>query len=144
MSKGTVQVQIDTRDLHRAVDAAKAAASPPAVTNALVLAMAVIQKGAQNRAPHKTGALARSIQLEVTGPTSVSVGTDSPYSFVQEFGATIRAHKQKLEFVGSRNGLTFVKKVTIRAQPYFLPAFNQDTPAAESAFGDEFDRTFMR
>lgn len=144
MSKGTVQVQFDTKDLHRAVDAAVAACSPPAVTGALVAAMQVIQRGAQDRAPKKTGALARSIQLEVTGPTSVSVGTDSPYSFTQEFGATIRAHKQKLEFVGSREGLVFVRKVTIRAQPYFLPAFNQDTPAAESAFGDEFDSTFMK
>jgi len=144
MSKGTVRVQFDVQDVRRAVDAAIAAASPPAVTDALVAAMTVIQKGAQNRAPRKSGALARSIELEITGPTSVSVGTDSPYSFVQEFGATIRAHKQKLEFVGSRNGLTFVRKVTIRAQPYFLPAFTQDTPAAEAAFGDEFDRNFLK
>ena len=120
MSKGTVRINLDTKDVHRAVDAAIAACEPPAVTDALVAAMTVIQKGAQDRAPHKTGALARSIELQVTGPTSVSVGTDSPYSFVQEFGATIRA------------------------QPYFLPAFTQDSPAAETAIGDEFDRNFTK
>jgi HK97 gp10 family phage protein len=143
MSKGTVRINLDTKDVHRAVDAAIAACEPPAVTDALVAAMTVIQKGAQDRAPHKTGALARSIELQVTGPTSVSVGTDSPYSFVQEFGATIRAHKQKLEFNG-KSGVVFVRKVTIRAQPYFLPAFTQDSPAAETAFGDEFDRNFTK
>jgi len=143
MSKGTVRVQIDIKDVLRALEAAREAAEPPGVTDALVAAMTVIQKGAQSRAPHKSGALARSIELEVTGPTSVSVGTDSPYSFVQEFGATIRAHKQKLEFKG-KNGVVFVRKVTIRAQPYFLPAFNQDSPAAESAFGDVFDRNFTK
>lgn len=143
MSKGTVRVQIDLKDVHRAVDAAIAAASPPAVTDALVAAMEVYQASARSRAPKRSGALAASIQLEVTGPTSVSVGTDSPYSIVQEFGATIRPHKQFLKFAGN-GGVKFVRKVTIRPQPYFLPAFDSDTPSAERAFGDEFDRNFTK
>lgn len=142
MSKGTVHLQFDTKDVHRALDAATRASTPPAVTDALEAAMVVYQRSAQRRAPRKTGALAESIQVERNGET-VSVGTDSPYSLVQEFGATIRAKKQKLEFTG-RNGIVFVRKVKIQAQPYFLPAFDSDTPAAEQAFGDVFDRNFTR
>ena len=143
MSKGTVRIQIDLKDVHRAVDAAIAAASPPAVTDALVAAMRVYQKSAQSRAPKRSGALAASIQLEVTGPTSAAVGTDSPYSLVQEFGATIGAHKQFLKFSGN-GGVKFVRRVRINPQPYFLPAFDSDTPSAERAFGDEFDRNFTK
>jgi HK97 gp10 family phage protein len=144
MSKGTVRVQIDLKDVHRAVDAAIRAASPPAVTDALVAAMKVYQESAQDKAPvGATGNLRASIQMEVAGPTSVSVGTDSPYSLVQEFGATIRAKKKFIKFPGN-GGVVFMRRVTIHPQPYFLPAFNSDTPSAERAFGDEFDRNFTK
>lgn len=138
-----MHIQFDTKDVHRALEAATRASTPPAVTEALVAAMAVYQKSAQDRAPVASGDLKRSIQLEVTGPTSVSVGTDSPYSLIQEFGGTIRARKKKLMFSG-RSGIVFIRRVKIHAQPYFLPAFDSDTPSAEEAFGNVFDRNFTR
>jgi len=144
MAKGTVHIEFDMKDMRRALDSAKRASSPPVVTDAIEAAMVVYQKGAQGRAPRRSGALAKSIEVSRTGPTSASVGTDSPYSLTQEFGATIRANKQKLMFTPRGGNLTFIRKVRIDPQPYFLPTFDSDTPAAEQAFGDVFDRTFTK
>lgn len=143
MSKGTVNVTIDLKDVRRALDSAIAASSPPVVTEAIQAAMAVYQKGAQSRAPKRSGALAQSIEVSSTGPTSASVSTESKYAAIQEFGGTVRATKQKLVFEG-HDGAVFVRKVRIKPQPYFLPTFDSDTPEAEQAFGDVFDRTFTR
>jgi len=143
MGKGTVRVDIDLKDVRRALDAAIAASSPPVVTEAIEAAMAVYQKGAQDRAPQRSGALAASIEVTRNGPTSASVSTDSKYALIQEFGGTVVANKQKLKFAG-RSGIVFIRKVRINAQPYFLPTFDSDTPEAEQAFGNVFDRAFTR
>jgi HK97 gp10 family phage protein len=45
-----------------------------------------IQQEAQELAPKKTGALANSIVVSFTGPTSAVVGPTVPYGVFQEFG----------------------------------------------------------
>ena len=142
MSSGAVNLRFDVKDVHRALDALRRASTPPSVTDGLVEAMTVYQKGAQSRAPKRSGALADSIEVTVEGPTAVVVGTDSPYAQIQEFGGTIRPNAKRIKFmVGGQ--MVFARKSRINAQPYFLPTFDSDTPAAAEAFADEFDRTFM-
>lgn len=140
---GVIRTRLDTREATRAIKDAQRAVSPPDLTDALVAAMGVLQRGAQQRAPHRSGALAASIGLFVDGPNNVSVSTGSPYAQAQEFGFVARpTHAKALRFeVGGR--LKFTRKpIRINAQPYWIPTWDADAGKAEDEFERAVDQTF--
>lgn len=137
-----IRLEIDSRDTARAIDAIRKAASPPALTEALVDAMTVYQRGAARRAPRRRGGLASSIELIPEGPTTVTVSTDRVYALVQEFGAVIRPKRvTRLRFTVD-NKFVFARKVRIRPQPYFMPTFEADTSRVEKKFSRAFEQAF--
>lgn len=144
----SIQLRIDLRDVHDALAAARRAATPPGVTEALTAAMEVYQDGARRRAPRggseHPGHLRDSLQLVPGGPTEISVETSLVYAAVQEFGATIRPTRRRFLTFVADGRIRFARQVRIRAQPYFLPTFDADSTRAESAFFDVFDEHFTK
>jgi len=89
-----------------------------------------IQNAAKEKARRRSGTLSRSIHTEVIeqSPTRVvvAIGTDLEYAAIHEFGGTIvPKNGQYLKFPGLDGEDVFVKEVTIRAQPYLRPAYDE-------------------
>jgi phage gpG-like protein len=134
--RATVAIRDSLRMLDRAIDAVGAAS----VSRSLRDGAEVYQEGMRARAPHKDGTLANSIQISQVSNTEYEVGTDLVYAQIQEFGGTIRPKGHPfLKFtIGKR--VVFKRSVRLRAQPYFVPTFQEDSDRAFGAFADSIDR----
>jgi HK97 gp10 family phage protein len=133
--RATVSIRDSLQMLNRATDAVGAAS----VARALRDGAQVYQDGMRARAPHKSGALANSIQISQVSNTEYEVGTDLVYAQIQEFGGTIRpkGHPFLRFTIGDR--VVFKRSVTLAAQPYFVPTFQQDSDRAFGAFADHIE-----
>nr|DAW41983.1 MAG TPA: tail component [Caudoviricetes sp.] len=86
-----------------------------------------IKNLAINKAPYDTGILRKSITTDITtNYGKVGVGGDIKYAKIQEYGGTIRPKNKKLLAWKTKGGKwAFAKKVTIKPQPYLIPAGKQ-------------------
>lgn len=138
----TVRVDVDVVGVAEAlalVERAVASVQPPVVTDAVKAAAEVFRDGARRRAPRRSGRLADSIETRTTGPSTAVTSTDLVYAQIHEFGGTIRPKRAKVLAFDPGGGVVFARRVRITAQPYWLPTFDQDTPAAVDAAGDVID-----
>lgn len=135
-----VRATVIARDALRMLDRAIDAVGTASVSRSLRDGAEVYQEGMRTRAPHLSGRLANSIRINQVSNTEYEVGTDLVYAQIQEFGGTIRPRGHPfLKFeVGGR--VVFKRRVTLRAQPYFIPTFQQDSDRAFGAFADSIDR----
>lgn len=138
---GKIRLGLDTREASRMAAVVREALTSE-VTDALVEAMGVLQRGARQRAPKRSGALADSIGLYVDGPTRVSVSTGLIYATAQEFGARIAPKSARvLRFAVGTGRLVFTRRpVRIDPQPFFQPTWDADAGKAENEFADAIDR----
>lgn len=94
----------------------------------------LLMVAAQQNAPRKSGALARSIHLgdvQVSGMgASVTVGTDLIYARIQEYGGTIHAKGGGWLVFQTEDGQWHkVKSVTLPARPFMRPALDSTRAA---------------
>lgn len=134
-----------TADADEAILMVKNAADalePPGITEAVKAGAEVIRRGIYNRAPLKSGRLARSFNIEPVSATSFDVASTLIYAPVHEFGATIRPRQAKyLRFrIGDR--IVFAKKVTIPPRPYVQPTYDEDGQLALDTIADHIDGAF--
>lgn len=103
----------------------------------------VVTELAQENAPRREGALARSLQARPAGGSLVqrtySVGSDLPYARIQEFGGTI-VGSPYLYFEGDDGALRRVEQVSLPGQPYLRPAADEGAAQAFVAAGAMFHR----
>lgn len=137
----SVRVDIDAREPLRALEKAYRALTPARVSSAMRAGAGVLAEGMRGRAPHRSGRLARSVEVVPLSETEFSVGTGLVYAVITEYGGTIRPNKKFLRFIGPA-GPVYLRKLRIQAQPFFEPTFSSDTDAAFESVHDEFERAF--
>lgn len=95
----------------------------------------LVQNAAKQKVPKRTRTLSRSIHTEVleerASYAEVATGTDLEYAAIQEFGGVIMPKKAKmLHWVDRETGEdVFAHSVTIPAQPYLRPAWDENKDA---------------
>lgn len=104
----------------------------------------VIRHQAAINAPVKRGNLRRSIhttRVDGSGAMTVwyDVGSNLDYAAIQEFGGTIKAKKGKFLVFEIDGQLIFARQVTIPAQPYLRPAFDEMKAEAVATVGRVFE-----
>lgn len=88
--------------------------------------LGVYRKSAREHVPKRTGALSKSIRVRMRrakyGVLQGDLVTGVPYGHLVEFGTAVRVSKK----TGKESG-------QMPAQPFFRPAFDTQTKAAEAA-----------
>lgn len=135
------RIRSDVSGPLRMLRSAARALQPPQVTSAVRAALEVYQAGIRRRAPHKTGRLAQSFEITMTGPDTGEVGSDLIYARPQEEGAWIAPKRKKaLHFQGASGPVFLRRPVRLRPRPYVGPTATEDEPRAFEAFAAEIDR----
>lgn len=110
----------------------------PAMAAGLIAAALPIVNAAKEKAPKKSTNLARSIhagepEVGASGGR-IEVGTDMIYARIQEYGGEIEAKEGGWLVFQIGGHWVRVKSVTLKAQPYLRPAFDEKSAAAQHEF----------
>lgn len=139
----TMNVQID--GLNELLSDVKKAGieAKPLVHAALQNSVTIVQRNVRQRAPHRTGALQRSVLTSVSYP-SASVEVNEKYGVMVEGGT--KAHiikpknKKALFWKGALNPYRVVKHPGTKARPFFKPGVE----ASENSILEQFAKVTER
>lgn len=115
---------------------------PPEILEPLGHGADVYVRGAQRRAPVRTGRLMTSIDKELEGTDTYEIGPSDDlipiYAAPQEFGAKGHPY-MKFQIDGQ-----WVQVRAIKPHPYMDPTYRQDTREAFNTFKESFFRSIDR
>lgn len=105
----------------------------PAIQKSLWQSAQLVRRSAIQKAPHKTGALRRSI-VETGGNNQIEVWTNLIYAPIHEFWWTIYPKNWKYLIFKMNGKLIRTKRVVIPKRPYLWPALEENKNEILSVF----------